>query len=219
MTDINSLLRPGKVIKLISSENDTWELGISEIIGERLIVCELLLDPSEMPSKDNDSVYKVAISYGSGVYIVPSVIKPISGEDDRYKLALEEEYEFVQRREYFRLVDPDLEIICKIHGEIHPAKAMDLAGGGIGLLVERERSVKYDTLLELQVVFPDGKSVQIGARATHIVPADEPNKYFVGAYFSKISRPDESQVMKYIFNEQIRRSKEIKPSTELDYAS
>ncbi|MBI4734126.1 MAG: PilZ domain-containing protein [Rubrobacteridae bacterium] len=119
-------------------------------------------------------------------------------------------YEFIQGREYYRLVEPNLEVECMIHGELHETSALDLAGGGIGLMIDRERNIKRDTLLELRITLPDGKSLQIGARATHVVPTEKPGKYIVGAYFSKISSADESKIMKHIFCEQIRKSKEAR---------
>jgi hypothetical protein len=214
MKDINSILYLGKVIKLVDVDENCWECGISKFVKEYQIVCELLKNPSIVDSMtvkhpDNGDFYKLAIAHGSGVYLAPARIERLVGEDGKLKFFISEQYEFVQRREYYRLVDPNLEIECKIHGETYETSALDLAGGGIGLLIKRDRSIKKDTLLELRIILPDGKSLQVGARSTNVVLAEEPGKYIVGAYFSKISSADESKIMKHIFSEQIRKSKEV----------
>jgi hypothetical protein len=208
MIDINKLLRLGKAIKLIDHKDDFWEFGISKLLKEREIICDLIVDSDDMPPIEKNADLKLAISHGSGVYLAPVKIERIPEDSRRLKFFVSKEYEFVQRREYYRLMDPRLEINCKIHDEFCEAKALDLAGGGIGLFIERERPIKKDTLLELKISLPDETTMQVGARATHIVPADEPNKYFVGAYFSKITSSDEAKIMKHIFSEQVRKSKE-----------
>lgn len=206
--DIDSILYPGKVIKLINSEDSAWEFGINRVVADGQIICSLLLDHSEPPELDAGDAFRLAISHGSGVYMVKTRAVMLSGEDVVLKFFLSDEYEFVQRREFYRLVEPDIQVDCKIYGEVYGAKALDLAGGGIGLHVKRERNIKKDTLLELRIGFPDGNTVQVSARAAHVVPTEEPDNYVIGAYFTKITSSDEAKIMKYIFSEQIRKHKE-----------
>lgn len=216
MVDISSMLRLGKTIKLIDSNDVSWEFGISKLLDECEIICDLINDREDIPSIEGDIGYKLAISQGSGVYIVPVKIECMDEDISRFKFFVSKEYDFGQRREYYRLIDPDLEICCKIHGESFDAKALDLAGGGIGLYIERERPVKNDTLLELKIKLPDEATIRVGARASHIVPSDEPNKYYVGAYFSKITSSDKAKIMKHIFCEQIKRSKEERSNDHVE---
>jgi len=206
MRDVHSLLGVGKIIKLINANDDAWELGVSKLLESGAIVCDLL-DSAEVLPKKEDKDLKLAISFGSGICLVPAHIERISEDGIRYKFSLAENYEFVQRREYFRLQDPEIDINCEIHGEPCNVKALDLSGGGIGLLVERKAPVKKDTLLKLEITLPDGKTIRVSARAAHVVPAEEPNKSFVGARFPNIKAADESKIIKYIFSEQIRRAK------------
>jgi c-di-GMP-binding flagellar brake protein YcgR len=210
--NIDTILYPGKVIKLINSEDSAWEFGINRVVAEGQIICSLLLDHTDLPELDAGGAFRLAISHGSGVYMVKARAVVLSEEDIVLKFFLSDEYEFVQRREFYRLVEPEIQVDCKIYGEIYKAKALDLAGGGIGLQVKRDRNIKKDTLLELKIVFPDENIVQLSARAAHVVPAEEPDNYVIGAYFTKITNSDEAKIMKYIFSEQIRKHKEAQQS-------
>lgn len=202
MKELQAILSSGLLVKLTDSQDNSWDFGIKTLLVGYRLLCDLLdldCDPPDLDAHD----LKLSVSIGILTYIIPVQAQEISQDGISYRFKLGKEYELIQRREHYRLDNPQIAANCVIHGEdLGAAKVTNISGGGIGLIITRDRPVKTDTLIELQLTMLDGSIVRASVRAAFVAPADEPDRYMVGAQFKKISSRDEARIIKCIFDHQ-----------------
>lgn len=203
----NNIFVQGQVVKLEDSSGNSWDFGVKSLFADRQVLCELLNNASTAPAETATGL-KLCISGGTGTYEAQAHITWVSRDGSEYRFEIGNEFKFVQRREFFRLTNPQISALCIIHSEpVTDVKITDISGGGIGLVIDRERPIKHDTLIELTVTLSDIGTIHANARASYVSTAKEAEGYFVGARFSKIAKADRAKIMKFVFAEQIERKR------------
>jgi len=174
---------------------------VKYLLAGNRILCEWL-GQEYAPPNDNACDLKLSIPYSDGAYLVPVEIVGISWDKREYKFQLDKQYKFLQRRAYYRLLNPLISVRYKIHrGAFTPAMVADISGGGIGLIVGQ--MIKKDIVVDLEMVLPDGHVAYAIGKAVRVSSAKDVNGYLVGVSFIRISEANRDKIIKYIFNEQL----------------
>lgn len=213
MKILRKILKAGQIIKVVDAGNNSWHLGIKSFISDNKILCEQIDAEGALLGVQSSNL-KLSVPYDVGIYVIPVKILKVSPEHQEYELLLGKDYEFVQRRDYYRLPNPQIFAKCRIHGEeLKNITVTDLSGAGLGLIVKRNRPIKKDTLVEIEASLIDGNTISIAGRAARVMPMRNKDTYFLGINFTRIGRGDRAKVMRHIFQEQLKEKKKELYST------
>ena len=107
----------------------------------------------------------------------------------------------LQMRSWVR-VDAELPVNYRMAGypvDFFQGSTVDISAGGIGLRSQHE--IDKDTLLELEVEFPDSSLLQTTGLVTRSLP-EKKGFYIIGIEFKDLSSNDQECVVKYVFQKQ-----------------
>jgi c-di-GMP-binding flagellar brake protein YcgR len=124
----------------------------------------------------------------------------IGGPQPVLQLSLPFKIGKIQMRNWVR-VDSNLPLRYRILGseaELIESTAIDLSGGGICMLIEKP--IEKDTLLELEITFPDNFILKINGIVSRCL--DETKPIRSGVCFQEISERQQERIIGYVFKKQ-----------------
>lgn len=189
------------MIRLSDDLGNSWSFGIRYLLAGNRVLCDWLgVEPT--PPNVFSRNLQFSIPYEDGINLVPAEIEEISRDKKAFKFVLDEHYEFVQRRAYYRQSEPLMSVQYKTGvGSLQPALVEDVGGGGIGIIVDR--IIKKGTTVDLEMILPGGEMAYATGEAVRVSAARKSKGYLIGVSFRRISDANRDKIIKYVFQEQL----------------
>lgn len=202
MDNYHKILKPGQVVQVSDSQGNSWNFGVKFLLAGNRVLCERLGDEDNQLDKNKTDV-RLSIPHDAGIYVIPIKIVKEFPDSCEYKFLLDKKHDYVQRRDYYRLINPEIRVRCQIHDEdLREVKVSDISGAGIGLIVNRR--VKEGTAVRLEITLFDKSTVHVVGRSLRVSPIKGKDEYIMGVSFTRIGKSDRAKIMRHIFNEQLR---------------
>jgi len=214
--DVHKILKPGQQINLeCKTMNKFWNSNIFDFENGNVLVASPMEEMSYVFIKPDTPLIVVAASE-AGMYRIP--VKVIETRKSPFVLVLQpsDEISAIQRRQFFRLKDPDINlkyIIINTPADyssknLKDAKAIDLSGSGIAIELPKEEPVKPETKIKLQIHIPDiDTTINAVGKAIRCME-QERGTLKICLHYIVIEEKDRDKIIGYLFKEQAKRGRQ-----------
>ncbi len=214
--DVHKILKPGQQINLeCKTMNKSWNSSIFDFENGNVLVASPMEEMNYVFIKPDTPLIIVAASE-AGMYRIPA--KAIENRKGPFVLVIQpsDEISAIQRRQFFRLKNPDINlkyIIINTSDDYYSknlkdANVIDLSGSGIAIELPKEEMVKPETKIKLQIHISDiDTTINAVGKAIRCME-QECGTLKICLHYIVIEEKDRDKIIGYLFKEQAKRGRQ-----------
>lgn len=211
-SDVLSIIKAGLIVYIEDLEGNSCAYGVKNVVNHELCICQALGKKKVSLSPGINNKIMIVVPEENGASLISATIEESTDHNVKLTLKPTGETDFVQRRRYFRLSQPNVSVHYQLlsnDGTEYPelpveCMVWDISGDGAGLIVRSAKPIYMGTQIKLSIKIPDYETINVVGEATRIViKSIIRNESLVGVQFKSIKEAHRDKLIRYITQKQL----------------
>jgi c-di-GMP-binding flagellar brake protein YcgR len=218
-SDALEIIKAGQIVYIEDLEGNSFPFGVKNVVNHELCICQALGKKKVPLSPSSTNKIIIVVPEENGAHLISAVIEESIDHNVKLTLRPTGKTDFVQRRRYFRLSQPNVVVHYQLVNEDGteypqlPVECLvwDISGDGVGLVIRCTKPIYAGAIIKLYVKVPDHETITVTGEAMRIVTKSViRNESLVGVRFKSIKEAHRDKLIRYITQMQLSLRKRKK---------
>jgi c-di-GMP-binding flagellar brake protein YcgR len=219
ISDPLEIIKTGLIVYIEDLENNSCAYGVKNVVNHELCICQALGKKKVTLSPTATNKITIVVPDENGAHLISAIIEEADNSNVKLTLRPTGEVGFVQRRRYFRLSQPNVNIQYQHlddDGTEYPQLPVesivwDISGDGAGLVIRSSKPLHTGERIKLYMKIPDHETMSCTGEIMRIVRKSIiRNESLVGVQFKAINEVHRDKLIRYITQTQLSLRKRNK---------
>jgi hypothetical protein len=218
-SDALQIIKTGLIVYIEDCEGNSCAFGVKNVVNHELCLCQALGKKKVTLFPCQDNMVQIVVPEENGAHLIPAKIEESSDNNVNLTLRPTNKIDFIQRRRYYRLADPNVKIQYQLlhdDGTEYPQLPVDclvwdISGDGAGLMIRSTKQIHTGNKMQLRIDIPEHETMQVTGEVVRVVVKSIiRNESLVGVQFKEIEEPHRDKLLRYITQMQLSLRKRKK---------